>query len=135
MVESDNCRNRTLAMKVCSFQGSITPIICRRVQFYAGLRRSIYASHQRECELHAEGIVDFNGEPIAQECNMRFQLLAVLITTSSFAAAQRSSSAGGSPEHHSDVEISRYTLKPSELPAQDVSQLYLPAGFRLQKVR
>jgi hypothetical protein len=84
-------------MTVLQLSGTVTPIICRRVQFHAGLRRSMYSSHQRECELHPEGIVDFNGKRIAQKCNMRFQLLAVLITTSSFAAAQRSSSAGGSP--------------------------------------
>ena len=64
---------------------------------------------------------------------MRFQILAVLITSGSFAAAQRPSSAGGSPEHHSDLEITWHILKPAELPAPDVSQLHVPAGFRLQK--
>ena len=64
---------------------------------------------------------------------MRFQILAVLITSGSFVAAQRPSSAGGSPEHHSDVEITWHILKPVELPAPDVSQLHVPAGFRLQK--
>jgi Raf kinase inhibitor-like YbhB/YbcL family protein len=93
----------------------------------------VYASHQGECELHPEGIVDFNGKLIAYKCNMRLRLLAVLITTSSFVAAQRLSSPGGSPEHHSDVEITWHILKPLELPAPDVSQLHVPAGFQLQK--
>ena len=93
----------------------------------------MYASHQRDCELHPADLLASRGEPIAYRCNMRFQMLAVLISTSSFVTAQRPSSAGGPPEHHSDVEITWHILKPTELPAPDVSQLHVPAGFRLQK--
>jgi glucose/arabinose dehydrogenase len=64
---------------------------------------------------------------------MRLQILAVLITMGSFAAAQRPSTAEGSPEHHSDLEITWHILKPVELPAPDISQLHVPAGFLLQK--
>lgn len=60
---------------------------------------------------------------------MRFRILAVVLT-SSFAAAQPPSSAGGSPEHHSDMEITWHILKPLGLPAPDVSQWHVPAGFR-----
>ena len=64
---------------------------------------------------------------------MRFRVLAVLIMACAGAEAQRLSSAGGSPEHQSDLEITSHIFKPVELPAPDVSQLPVPAGFRLQK--
>jgi Raf kinase inhibitor-like YbhB/YbcL family protein len=64
---------------------------------------------------------------------MRFRFLAVLIATCAVAEAQKPSSAGGSPEHHSDVEITWHILKPFELPAPEVSQLHVPAGFGIQK--
>jgi Raf kinase inhibitor-like YbhB/YbcL family protein len=64
---------------------------------------------------------------------MRCPIVAVLITACVVAEAQQLSSAGGSPEHHSDIEITWHILKPLELPAPEVSQLHVPAGFRLQK--
>jgi Raf kinase inhibitor-like YbhB/YbcL family protein len=74
-----------------------------------------------------------HGNSIAEEWNVRFQIVAVLITATTFAAAQKLSSAGGSPEHRTDLEITWHILKPAELPAPDVSQLHVPAGFRVQK--
>jgi Raf kinase inhibitor-like YbhB/YbcL family protein len=50
-----------------------------------------------------------------------------------FAIAQRPSSAGGSSEHHTDLEITWHIFKPVELPAPNVSQLHVAAGFRIQK--
>src|SRR3954465_514896 len=67
------------------------------------------------------------------KCNVRLPFLAVLITASMIAESQRPSSAGGSPEHHSDIEITWHILKPIELPSPAVSQLRVPAGFRVQK--
>jgi glucose/arabinose dehydrogenase len=64
---------------------------------------------------------------------MRFHILIALIAMSSLASAQRPPSTGGSPEHHSDVEITWHIFKPKELPAPDLSQLHVPAGFRIQK--
>jgi Raf kinase inhibitor-like YbhB/YbcL family protein len=64
---------------------------------------------------------------------MRFSVLTVLIAVSTVAEAQRPSSAGGSPEHHSDIEITWHILKPTELPAPDVSRLHAPSGFQIQK--
>jgi glucose/arabinose dehydrogenase len=64
---------------------------------------------------------------------MRVRVLTVLVTTCTFASAQRPSSAGGSLEHHSDLEITWRIFKPVELPAPDVSQLHVPAGFRIQR--
>jgi Raf kinase inhibitor-like YbhB/YbcL family protein len=64
---------------------------------------------------------------------MRFCVLALLVVAGSITEAQKLSSAGGSPEHHSDVEITWHILKPFELPAPEVSQLHVPAGFRIQK--
>jgi Raf kinase inhibitor-like YbhB/YbcL family protein len=64
---------------------------------------------------------------------MRLNAVAFLITVCIVAEAQRPSSAGGSPEHHSDVEITWHILKPVELPAPPVSQLKVPADFRIQK--
>jgi glucose/arabinose dehydrogenase len=65
---------------------------------------------------------------------MRFCTLAFLIMAWTVAEAQRPSSTGGSPEHHSDNEITWHILKPFELPAPEVSQLYVPSGFRIQKL-
>ena len=64
---------------------------------------------------------------------MRFRVLALLILACSVAESQKPSSAGGSPEHHSDIEITWHILKPFELPKPAVSQLHVPAGFRVQK--
>src|SRR5437764_14437738 len=64
---------------------------------------------------------------------MRFRIFAVLLTTCGLAVAQRPSSAAGSPEHRSDLEITWHIFKPLELPAPDVSQIHVPAGFRVQK--
>jgi hypothetical protein len=80
--------------------GSITPMPCSRVQFMSIFAHCMYVSKQRDCELHAEARLASHGEPIAYQYDMRFQILAVLITTSGFVTAQRPSSAGGLPEHH-----------------------------------
>jgi glucose/arabinose dehydrogenase len=64
---------------------------------------------------------------------MRLRVLAFLLTAFAALKAQRLSSAGGSSEHHSDVEITWHILKPTELPAPDLAQLHVPAGFRIQK--
>jgi glucose/arabinose dehydrogenase len=64
---------------------------------------------------------------------MRFRVLTLFVAVCSFAGAQRPSSAGGSPEHHSDLEITWHIFKPVELPAPDLSQLHVPADFRVQK--
>ncbi|RZK17995.1 MAG: YbhB/YbcL family Raf kinase inhibitor-like protein, partial [Flavobacterium sp.] len=37
------------------------------------------------------------------------------------------------PEHHSDVEIVGHIFKPVELPAPNISQLKVPAGFKISK--
>ena len=64
---------------------------------------------------------------------MRSLVLTALMAAYSIATAQRPSARGaGSPEHHSDVEITWHILKPYELPAPDVSQLHVPAGFRVE---
>ena len=74
-----------------------------------------------------------HGKSIASKSNMRSRVLAILITACTVAEAQRPSSAAGSPEHHSDIEITWHIFKPVELPAPEVEQLHVRAGFRIQK--
>ncbi len=64
---------------------------------------------------------------------MRLRVLAALLTICLVAEGQRLPSTSASPEHHSDLEITWHILKPVELAAPDLSQLHVPAGFRIQK--
>src|SRR6201996_6780326 len=63
---------------------------------------------------------------------MRAWVFIAFLATS-LATAQRLSSTGGSAEHQSDLEITWHIFKPRELPAPDLAQLHVPAGFRIQK--
>lgn len=47
--------------------------------------------------------------------------------------AQKLSSEGGSAEHRAAVQITGHIFKPSELPAPNLAQLHVPAGFRIEK--
>ncbi|MDQ6663285.1 MAG: YbhB/YbcL family Raf kinase inhibitor-like protein [Acidobacteriota bacterium] len=49
------------------------------------------------------------------------------------ASAQKLSSEGGSAEHRADVQITGHVFKPSELPAPNLAQLHIPAGFHIEK--
>ena len=64
---------------------------------------------------------------------MRASLLPLFFAAFTSLNAQKPSTSGGSPEHHTDLEITWHIFKPVELPAPEVSQLHVPAGFRLQK--
>jgi len=64
---------------------------------------------------------------------MCFRAFVVLAFVGVSLNAQPLSSAGGSPEHHTDVEITWRILKAHELPALGISQLRVPAEFRVQK--
>ncbi len=62
---------------------------------------------------------------------LAYTLISLGVTFS--ISAQKLSSKGGSPEHQSDVEITGHIFKPAELPAPDVSQIHVPAGFKIER--
>lgn len=57
----------------------------------------------------------------------------ILVVACAIGVAQRPCSAPGSSEHHTDTEITWHTRKPVKLPAPQVTQQHVRAGFRIQK--